>query len=642
MRRIRSRILLLIASLIVTASLFPCLVWADPSGTSTSNCWGNGGQLEVSLSGCSGYGEITVTAEFTGSISSASGWGFDTYTIEGNKVIATVSGTGPNSWAFNSNVGIQVTGSDITSASLISVTGSGSSSNNNNNNNNTNNQTQETQSGPVPDALEVTGVQGDDWLTTNGNQIVDMNGKVVWLTGCNWFGYNTGTNIFDGVWNCNLEDALKGIADRGFNVLRVPFSAELLLQWKNGNFPQANYNNAYNESLNSMNSLEIFDYVLRLCEMNGIKVIIDIHTVKTDASGHNYPLWYREDMSEEDFIEALVWLADRYKDNDTIIGLDLKNEPHGKASETDHAIWNDSDSDNNWKAAAERAGNAVLDVNPHLLIIIEGIQIYPIDPVANDFQSSNDEDYYNTWWGANLMGVRDYPIDFGSAERNAQIVYSPHDYGPRVFMQPWFEGGFTYESLMEDAWSDYWLYINDEGIAPIFVGEWGGFMEGDNLTWMEYFRDLIMDRHLHHTFWCYNANSGDTGGLVKDDFVTWDEDKYALVKPVLWQTEDGQFIGLDHEIPLGANGISLSQYTGEKVNPVLPYESQTEQTALSAETTEYVQQTETQAPEAVPAQDKPSGKTAVVAAVLGVLGLGFVSGIVIVGIKLYNLKKKES
>ena len=35
--------------------------------------------------------------------------------------------------------------------------------------------------------------------------------------------------------------------------------------------------------------------------------------------------------------------------------------------------------------------------------------------------------------------------------------------------------------------------------------------------------------------------------------------KYEFVKEVLWQ-KDGKFVGLDHEIPLGSNGISLSEY----------------------------------------------------------------------------------
>jgi len=36
--------------------------------------------------------------------------------------------------------------------------------------------------------------QGDDWLHTDGRRILDKDGKEVWLTGVNWFGYNTGTN----------------------------------------------------------------------------------------------------------------------------------------------------------------------------------------------------------------------------------------------------------------------------------------------------------------------------------------------------------------------------------------------------------------------------------------------------------------
>ena len=69
-------------------------------------------------------------------------------------------------------------------------------------------------------------------------------------------------------------------------------------------------------------------------------------------------------------------------------------------------------------------------------------------------------------------------------------------------------------------------------------------------------RRLISENHLNHTFWCYNANSGDTGGLVLDDFSTWDEEKYAFVKEVLW-LEYGKFVGLDHKIALGENGITL-------------------------------------------------------------------------------------
>ena len=597
----RKASVLIVAILLIC--LFPVSAFAAPSGKAKSNCWGNGGQLTIDLSGCSGYKTITVTAEFSGKLKKASGWGFDSYKISGNRVIATVSSSGPNKWAFNGNVGIQVDGSGIKSAKLVSVKGDGEDGNVSGGNQESS--AAENNGGPTKaPARNVKGEKGDDWLTTKGSKIVDKNGTEVWLTGCNWFGYNTGTNLFDGVWNCNLKESLEAIADHGFNLLRVPMSSELLLQWKKGQYPKANYNNAYNEELNKMNSLEIFDYVLSLCEQNGMKVMIDIHTVKTDAAGHNHPVWYRDNITEADYIESLRWLAAKYKDNDTIVAYDLKNEPHGKPPETPRAIWNDSNDPNNWKKIAEKAGKAVLGENPNVLIVIEGIEIYPKDIKANNFTSENKEDYRITWWGGNLMGVKDYPVDLGSEAFNKQIVYSPHDYGPTVYKQPWFEKEFTYESLKKDAWTPFWLYIADEDIAPILIGEWGGFMEGDTLKWMNCLRQLIDEKKLSHTFWCFNANSGDTGGLVKDDFKTWDEEKYGLVKKVLWQNDSGKFVGLDHKVPLGANGISLTDFSGKIVRAESAPSETEKQTESVTAVTEDETAVQTQTPETSAAPDE--------------------------------------
>ena len=630
---------------ILLVCMFPVNVFAAPSGKAKSNCWGNGGQLTIQLSGCSEYKTITVTAEFSGKIKKASGWGFDSYKISGKRVIATVSSTGPNKWAFNGSVGIQVGGSGIKSAKLISVKGDGESGTVSSGSGTKETAgTANTSGGPTKaPARNTKGEKGDDWLTTKGSKIVDMNGSEVWLTGCNWFGYNTGTNLFDGVWNCNLKETLASIADHGFNLLRVPMSSELLLQWKKGEYPKANYNNAYNEELNSMNSLEIFDYVVSLCEQNGMKIMIDIHSVKTDAAGHNHPVWYKDELTEADFIESLRWIAARYKDNDTIVAYDLKNEPHGKPPETPVAIWNDSNDPNNWKKVAEKAGKAVLKENPHALIVIEGIEIYPKDIKSNNFTSSNKEDYRITWWGGNLMGVKDYPVDFGSETLNKQIVYSPHDYGPIVYKQPWFEKEFTFESLKKDAWDPYWLYITDEGIAPILVGEWGGFMQGDNLKWMNYMRQLIDEKKLNHTFWCFNANSGDTGGLVKDDFKTWDEEKYGLVKKVLWQNDSGKFVGLDHKVPLGANGISLSEFSGKIVTVAPESEKPSETTADNTSETQETTAVETTA-ESKPAEKSTASnvRRIVVAVIIVLAGVGVCVFAVLAGSRAAAAKAKTT
>ena len=109
-RKTGQKILLLFISFVLVFTLCPMISMAAPSGTATSNCWGSGGQLEIQLSGCSGYKSITVVAEFSGKIDSATGWGFDSYVIKGKQVTATCSSTGSNSWGFDSKVGIQVTG----------------------------------------------------------------------------------------------------------------------------------------------------------------------------------------------------------------------------------------------------------------------------------------------------------------------------------------------------------------------------------------------------------------------------------------------------------------------------------------------------------------------------------------------------
>ena len=63
-RRIWQKMLLLFITSLFIVSAFPMISLAAPSGSATPNCWGSGGQLEIQLSGCSGYETITVVAEF--------------------------------------------------------------------------------------------------------------------------------------------------------------------------------------------------------------------------------------------------------------------------------------------------------------------------------------------------------------------------------------------------------------------------------------------------------------------------------------------------------------------------------------------------------------------------------------------------
>lgn len=461
----------------------------------------------------------------------------------------------------------------------------------------------------------------DDWLHVEGDKIVDMAGNEVWMTGCNWFGYNVGSQVFDGVWSRNMHEMLTEIADHGFNLLRVPMSTQLLLGWRDGEpDPMVKVNTYTNPELTLegveggtvMYSFDIWNKAVEWCKELGIKIMIDIHSAETASAGHQVNLWYTDKYSAQDWCDALYWFADYYKNDDTILAIDLKNEPHGKADTPDDmAKWDDSEDPNNWKFAAETAASYVLKANPNLLVMVEGIEVYPkegYDWTAPSIDyTTMTTFYYGAWWGANFRGAREYPIDLG--EYQSQLVYSPHDYGPLVWEQDWFKGDFTTQTLLDDYWYDTWAYLCEEHISPLLMGEWGGFIDaehdkdGKNTRWLTLLRDYMIEHHIHHTFWCFNENSGDTGGLVYDNFGTWDTDKYALVAPALWQDEDGVFVSLDHQRPLGSNGQSLSDYYDGSSHVTTDKPSQTTTTApasttTSTETTASVTGTETTAPAA--------------------------------------------
>ena len=95
-------------------------------------------------------------------------------------------------------------------------------------------------------------------------------------------------------------------------------------------------------------------------------------------------------------------------------------------------------------------------------------------------------------------------------------------------------------------------------------------MDGkENQKWMTLLRDYMIKHHINHTFWCLNTNSGDTGGLWDSlgfqqgsgTTIAWNEPKYKLFEEALWQTQkSGKYIGLDHQVALGKNGISLNDF----------------------------------------------------------------------------------
>ncbi len=440
-------------------------------------------------------------------------------------------------------------------------------------------------SSPAVRTVSAAADTGDDWLHAKGSRLYDKAGNEVWLTGANWFGFNCTECVPHYLWSGDIDDMVRDIAEHGVNVLRLPVSTELLYNWMIGDpdpIGSVNPNDDPNYPINvdlinpdgsTMNSQQVFDVLLAKCKKYGVKAFIDIHSPESNNSGHNYGLWYGKSFTGRDgkkvevttdvWIETLAWTADHYKNDDTLIGFDLKNEPHSKYGGAPiDAIWDDSSAPNNWKKAAEDCANAILAKNPYALILIEGVEGF---------------EGHGAWWGGNLRGVAKYPVMPTSG--TSQIVYSPHDYGPIVSAQTWFEKDFTEQTLLDDYWYDTWAYLVEEDKYPLLIGEWGGRLDGgDNEKWMGLLRDYMIKHHINHTFWCLNDDSGDTGGLWKDiqfgvtrkddgtiegkTTINWDQVKYEnYYYPSIWKTQTSKkFIGLDHQVALGSNGISLNDF----------------------------------------------------------------------------------
>lgn len=344
-----------------------------------------------------------------------------------------------------------------------------------------------------------TTAQSLDYLHTNGSQIVDANGNQVILTGISWFGLETESFAPHGLWARNWESILDQIVELGFNTIRLPFSNQLL---DPASVPNG-INYELNPDLKGLTGLEIMDKLIQGAGQRGLKVILDRHRPDSHAQSE---LWYTPQYSEERWIQDWVMLAQRYAGNDTVIGVDLHNEPHGQAT------WGSGDPATDWRLAAEKAGNAILAVNPNLLIIVEGVEQY-------------QGDWY--WWGGNLIGARDYPVRLDQPQ---QLVYSTHVYGPGVYPQPWFSAP-DFPDNLANIWDTHWGYLNKEGIAPVLLGEFGGRSVGDDPEgiWQRTLVSYLRENDISYIYWTINPNSGDTGGLLLDDWQSIDSAKEALL-----------------------------------------------------------------------------------------------------------------
>lgn len=164
----------------------------------------------------------------------------------------------------------------------------------------------------------------------------------------------------------------------------------------------------------------------------------------------------------------------RYKQNQLVVGNDLRNEIRDDTKNLLHEEWGTGNKRSDWALAATECGNEILSKVPDSLIIVEGLN------------------YAN-----NLHHSKKHPIKLDVPNK---LVMSFHLY-------PWdkiFEFD-TYENFTSSMrrWITFILDEGEDYSAPLWLGEFG--TNTGNNYWHFMVRWLEENPHVGWAYWAWNG-----------------------------------------------------------------------------------------------------------------------------------------
>ncbi|MEU6880536.1 cellulase family glycosylhydrolase [Streptomyces sp. NPDC046712] len=388
------------------------------------------------------------------------------------------------------------------------------------------------QAAPLPGAPVAAATP--DWtppLSTRGRYVVDADGKRFRLRSGNWDGaqgsWNGSGDIADpanhhagqpshgipiGLDRTPLPTLLADFHALGLNSIRLPFSNEMLRDTR----PVPDTAVAANPALRGRTPLQVFDAVVAALTADGFAVILNNHTVTTrwccGVDGNER--WNSSGQSTAQWADDWVFMAKRYRADPRVVGADLYNEVR-------RDIWDDPNwglgDNHDWHAAAQEAGDRILaEANPHLLIVVEGINWtgIPVDGFAHGRPA--------------LAPVRTLSHTLVVSNK---LVYSAHFYG---YTGPHHSGAtgigetsdLRYQDLtreqLRQVVHDQALYVSAETgrhfTAPVWISEFGIGADERNdrpRAWFGHLTELLEDADADYAYWPlvgWSAGDGGSGG----------------------------------------------------------------------------------------------------------------------------------
>jgi endoglucanase len=213
---------------------------------------------------------------------------------------------------------------------------------------------------------------------------------------------------------------------------------------------------------------------------------------------------------EDEWVARWRDLAAHYQKRPTVVGFELHNAPHNAPS--GNPSWGDG-GPLDWRAAATRAGNAILSANPDVLVFVDGVE-----QIGTDIY----------WFGGNLLAAGQKPVALDVPNR---VVYATHEYPKTIFNQPWFTSDANYFETLPTVWDEHWGYLVTRDIAPVWIAEFGTATE---LDWLGALLDYSTSRPTNFAYKAFNWNT-DTriGGILTDNGRDVHQDKQAVIAPRL-------------------------------------------------------------------------------------------------------------
>jgi aryl-phospho-beta-D-glucosidase BglC (GH1 family) len=278
-------------------------------------------------------------------------------------------------------------------------------------------------------------------------------------------------------------DDIQFIASTGANTIRLPFHYKL--------FTDEDYLGITGQQ----DGFQRIDTLIGWCKKNNLYLILDMHDAPGGQTGDNiddsfgYPWLFESEIAQTQFCEIWTKIADYYKNEPTILGYELCNEPIAPY------FSNMDELNAQLEPLYKKAVAAIRTVDTHHIVLLGGAQ-----------------------WNGNFKPFTDSKLD-------DKIMYTCHRYG----------GEPTKEAI------GAFINFRDSVNLPMYMGEIGHNSD----EWMAAFCKTMVESNIGWTFWPYKKiNNSSFAGITPpggwDKVVAFSEAPRATFKEIREARPDQQ------------------------------------------------------------------------------------------------------